>query len=100
MSRDINPFGLRMPQKLKELLEVAAEVNGRSLNSEIVQRLERSFSGQPSTEGWTAGKKGTSFPDKDLIESIMTVLRNHGADEVSLKPKSKSGVRTLKKFKP
>ncbi|WP_414606482.1 Arc family DNA-binding protein [Stenotrophomonas pavanii] len=40
----INPFGLRMQQELRERLEAAASDSGRSLNAEIVSRLERSFS--------------------------------------------------------
>lgn len=36
----ITPYGLRMPRKLKDALETAAHENGRSLNSEIVARLE------------------------------------------------------------
>lgn len=40
---NIPPFGLRMQQGLKARVEAAAKENGRSLNSEIVARLEKSF---------------------------------------------------------
>jgi len=43
MSRDINPFGLRMPQELKQTLTGMAERNKRSLNAEIVARLQDSI---------------------------------------------------------
>lgn len=43
MSREINPFGLRMPPGLREELEAAAEMSGRSLNAEAVTRLQQSF---------------------------------------------------------
>lgn len=43
MSRDINPFGLRMPPELKQELDREAKLNGRSLNAEIVDRLRRSL---------------------------------------------------------
>ena len=43
MSRDVNPFGLRMPPEVKEELEKLAEQNRRSLNAEIVVRLEESI---------------------------------------------------------
>ncbi len=43
MSRDINPFGLRMPVELRAQITNAAADNGRSLNSEIVARLQESF---------------------------------------------------------
>lgn len=42
MSGAINPFGVRMPPDLKQWLGHQAEKNGRSLNSEIVQRLKES----------------------------------------------------------
>jgi cobalamin biosynthesis protein CobT len=36
---------LRLPDDLRESLREASEANGRSLNAEIVQRLEKSFAG-------------------------------------------------------
>jgi hypothetical protein len=42
MNKQIPPFGLRMPPELKEELEVLAEQNRRSLNAEIIVRLEES----------------------------------------------------------
>lgn len=39
MTREINPFGLRMPPELWEALKHEARLNGRSLNAEIVSRL-------------------------------------------------------------
>lgn len=44
MSRDIVPLGLRMPPEVKEQIEAAAKANGRSMNAEIVARLQASFS--------------------------------------------------------
>lgn len=41
----IAPFGVRMQPDLKARLEGAATASGRSLNAEIVDRLERSFHG-------------------------------------------------------
>lgn len=43
MSRDIVPLGLRMPPDLKEQIEQAAKASGRSMNAEIVARLQASF---------------------------------------------------------
>lgn len=43
MSRDINPFGLRLPPALKQALEESAHEARRSLNAEIVARLEASL---------------------------------------------------------
>lgn len=41
----IAPFGLRMLPDLKEQLEVAAKASGRSMNAEIVSRLQESITG-------------------------------------------------------
>lgn len=38
--RNIAPFGLRMPDELREAITARAKANGRSINSEIVQILE------------------------------------------------------------
>lgn len=46
--RNINPFGLRMQPDLREKVEAAAKENHRSLNAEIVARLEESF----ATRSW------------------------------------------------
>lgn len=40
---NIAPFGLRLQPELKSRLEQAATANGRSLNAEIVARLQGSF---------------------------------------------------------
>ena len=39
-NHDTKPFSLRIPHELKAKLEAAAEKNHRSLNSEILARLE------------------------------------------------------------
>lgn len=43
---NIPPFGLRMQAELKDRIKAAAESNNRSMNSEIVARLEDSFQDQ------------------------------------------------------
>lgn len=39
--RNIAPFGLRMPEELREEIQKRAKENGRSMNSEIVHILEQ-----------------------------------------------------------
>ncbi len=39
-TRDINPFGLRMPSEIRVWLEAQAAANRRSLNSELLVILE------------------------------------------------------------
>lgn len=40
MSRDIAPFGVRMPAELKEQLHAMAKDNKRSVNAEVVAAIE------------------------------------------------------------
>jgi len=40
----IAPYGLRMPPELKEQVQASADANNRSMNAEIVARLEATFS--------------------------------------------------------
>jgi len=42
MSREAPQFKLRMPDELKQVIEESAKENGRSMNAEIVSRLEQS----------------------------------------------------------
>lgn len=39
------PYSLRMPPEMRDALEKSAKVNRRSLNAELLLRLERSLSG-------------------------------------------------------
>ncbi|MFH2379783.1 Arc family DNA-binding protein [Morganella morganii] len=43
--RSIAPFGLRMPDELKEKIQERAKANGRSMNSEIIQILDDALNG-------------------------------------------------------
>lgn len=43
--REINPFGLRLPPEVKRSLEREAKSNHRSLNAEIVSRLQANLNG-------------------------------------------------------
>ncbi|MFZ1389418.1 MAG: Arc family DNA-binding protein [Thiolinea sp.] len=45
----MNPFGLRLPPELKEELERLAEQNRRSLNAELIVRLEESVKREGQT---------------------------------------------------
>jgi len=46
MSREDPQFKLRMPTQLRDQAEQSAKASGRSLNAEIVARLESSFLGE------------------------------------------------------
>ena len=42
-ARNIPPTGIRFPEEVKELLKMAARCEGRSVNSEVIKRIERSL---------------------------------------------------------
>lgn len=41
--KPIAPTGIRFPDPLKKLLREVAKVEGRSLNNEVIKRIERSL---------------------------------------------------------
>lgn len=41
--RDIAPTGIRFPDYLKEIIKKAAKEEGRSVNNEVIKRIERSL---------------------------------------------------------
>lgn len=63
MSRDLAPFGLRMPTELKSQIDAAAAASGRSINAEIVDRLRASL--DPSATGLAA------IPDGMLLDEVI-----------------------------
>ena len=46
MARNYPEFRLRIPEKLKAEIEAEAKKNQRSINSEIISRLNKSFSSE------------------------------------------------------
>ncbi|EMK9143252.1 Arc family DNA-binding protein [Citrobacter freundii complex sp. 2024EL-00238] len=40
---NIPPTGIRFPEELKRLLKAAAKQEGRSVNSEVIKRIEKSL---------------------------------------------------------
>lgn len=83
MSREINPYGLRMPPELREKLEAAARQSARSLNAEIVRRLEESLEPWPR-----AGQASDDFQkflqdaadDREFYADLGQALAEHMRD--------------------
>lgn len=67
---NIAPFGLRMQSDLKERLKAVAEQNGRSMNAEIVSRLEASFEADLLSKDNEYYRK-----DQERMRSELTALR-------------------------
>lgn len=55
MSRDITPFGIRMPSDLKAQVDAAALAGKRSINSEVIDRIQKSFEGAGDAKTLTTG---------------------------------------------
>lgn len=72
LTRDIAPFGVRMPANLKERIQTAAKSNNRSMNQEIVARLEATF------------RTGQQFFSSD--EDVAALKIDHLAIKRSLDP--------------
>ena len=60
--RDLAPTGVRIPSKLKSMLKEKTKENNRSMNAEIVARLEESFNA------------ATAIPE-DLIENFEVLYK-------------------------
>lgn len=84
MSRDINPFALRMQPKLRALIEAAAKAHGRSQNSEIVARLEASFEADQDIHAYALEftKRHVAMEDRlSALEALITELKKSVSKE-------------------
>lgn len=86
MSREDPQFKLRMPPQLRAQAEQAARASGRSLNAELVTRLESSFLGESVSESLIPAVRAkelalmarSGIPDevrRRAIESIARAVR-------------------------
>lgn len=72
----IAPFGLRMQPDLKERIEKAASINNRSMNAEIIARLEMSFNelaAGPAIHGLVDDQSRLIAKQAELIEKQLTL---------------------------
>ncbi|MGM1347650.1 Arc family DNA-binding protein [Serratia liquefaciens] len=70
--RNIAPFGLRMPDELRESITERAKANGRSINAEIVQMLEDGLSRSEDSMVIDQLKAALEARDRD-IESMKVI---------------------------
>jgi hypothetical protein len=86
LTRDQNKFIVRMPEGLRERIKATAEENGRSMNAEIIFRLQEAYemddfrrhheSSPPHSEsdfeGWSReGPGSASKIDPEVFDVIM-----------------------------
>lgn len=63
-------YPLRMPQELREQLSEVAKANNRSMNAEIVARLQNSFA-TPNLSGKTRSfTESGELVEKDIVQKI------------------------------
>ncbi|WP_434663427.1 Arc family DNA-binding protein [Paraburkholderia sp. A3BS-1L] len=67
----IPPFGLRMQPDLKIRLEEAAKANSRSLNAEIVARLEATFA--PNADHFLNMQRYNELK-QEILEYVLTSI--------------------------
>lgn len=79
--REINPFGLRLPPDLKQELVRQARANHRSLNAEIVSRLQSHMTVGPpvlSAQEIAAPRYGELLNDHE--RAMLEVFRGMSAE--------------------
>ena len=75
-------FKLRMTPEIKDAIEAAAKANNRSMNAEILSRLEDSFVKRNMSE--------MIKPLEDLIEYAETIIaKKYGIDKITKLQKRK-----------
>lgn len=73
MTKQKIPFGLRMPDELRRRIHDAAKASGRSLNSEIVERLVNSFVAD--------ARPLAAYSDGELLQEL---INRFGRDAVKI----------------
>ena len=67
-------FHVRMPEDVKQRLEKEAQINGRSLNAEVVDRLKRSLSKQLASSHRASESDATGYQAPALSDADRQLL--------------------------
>ncbi|WOO51128.1 Arc family DNA-binding protein [Hafnia alvei] len=84
MSREDPQLRIRLPIELKEKIEVTAKENGRSMNAEIVQRLDSSFLGEINEDDLISAKDAIKIAN-NAKEEIKNIIFKRTFDEINKK---------------
>lgn len=76
LTRDLAPFGVRLPPDLKSRIHAAAEANNRSMNAEIVATLEKTY--PPPTDP-AAERFAAAF---EMIDNIRKAATDEAAERI------------------
>lgn len=87
MSKKDHQIHTRVPERLKEQLEEAAKVTGRSVNAEVVSRLERSFGRSEDEEDYSSKLVKISAIEREIC-SIDLLL-----EDLTKNPFYKRGIK-------
>lgn len=77
-SRTADKFVVRLPDGMRSRIEVVAKVNHRSMNSEIVSRLERSLldeEGGDGTLGLRIDSPEISLQERELLKQFRQLAK-------------------------
>jgi len=73
---------VRLPEKLRRWMERAAAENGRSMNSEIIYRLERSIATEPELERVMARlEEQMKKRQAELLRELQQIRRAENGEE-------------------
>lgn len=80
----IAPFGLRMPEELREEIQKRAKQNGRSMNSEIIQVLQDALDPTKKDESYAFVEEWKSiyFDNPDIAPEEDAELKNTKIDTI------------------
>jgi hypothetical protein len=76
MAREDPQINIRLPNNLKDRIQEAATMSNRSMNSEIVERLERSFSGEKLRPQMVISLEALPYGAKPQQVSLATFLNS------------------------
>lgn len=71
---EIVPLMLRVPAALRERIKLVAELEGRSMNAQVLHLLEMAFPENPTP------RQPPKTISPELAEDLMAVLRKHAPD--------------------
>lgn len=78
MSRDDPQLKLRLPQHLKDMVEQAAKNHSRSINAELVYRIEQSFTGISDQKDLIISAQQKLL--KDTLARLDEIIARHDPD--------------------
>jgi regulator of replication initiation timing len=73
---NVPPFGLRMLPDLKERVAIHAMANGRSLNAEIVDRLQASFAPRALSDGDLKDTLDKLLEENKMLRTTVETMAN------------------------